>query len=67
MKKKLKRKTFDKAIDDAFLDYVNGGETYLCEYSAFHAEETPNRNPEQIPQGIWSRLIYKHINKIFYN
>jgi hypothetical protein len=64
---KLRRKTFDKAIDDAFADYLNGAESYLGDYPVFVPSDTPNRNPKQVPQGVWCRLIYKHINKIHYN
>jgi hypothetical protein len=67
MKKKLKRKTFDEVIESAFQDYLNGGYADSLEFSGFRPGDAPNRNPKQIPLGLWLNLIYRHINKLNYN
>ena len=68
--KELKRKSFDKAIGDAYADYLFCEGIHAQFYAAggeFHPSDTPNRNPDQVPNGTWRRLLYKHINKHFYN
>lgn len=29
--------------------------------------KAPNRNPKQVPDGMWNRLLHKHIQKFHYN
>ena len=68
--KELKRKSFGEAISDAYADYIFGEGLHSKYYQGggeFHPTDTPNRNPKQVPNGTWHRLIYKHINKHHYN
>lgn len=67
---KLERKTFDRLISEAYLDYLFC-EGFHAEYYAmggeFSATDTPNRNMKQVPAGLWQRLLSRHINKNYYN
>lgn len=65
-KPRIPRKTFDKVIAEARADFYND-EAYLNPEMSFHVSETPNRNPEQVVNGLWYRLLYKHVNKIYYS
>ena len=65
MRRKLKRKTFDEVIERN--DFLKSEESYLNNAYSFHPAETPNRNPDQVPTGTWCRLIFKHLNKEYYN
>jgi|GEM_PF-4644462 len=69
-KNKLKRKSFDDAIHQAYVDFLFCEGIHAQYYAAggeFHQTDTPNRNPELVPNGIWRRLIFKHINRYYYN
>lgn len=65
----LKRKTFDDVINDAYLDFLFNVEKDAPSvmFGDFLPMETPNRNPVQVPDGLWILLIQKHIKKHFYN
>ena len=66
----LRRKTFDSAISDAFADYLFCEGVHAQYYAMggeFCPSDTPGRNEEQVPNGLWRRLISKHLNKHFYN
>lgn len=67
---KLEKRTFDQLINDAFLDYLFGigvNAVLFENGGAFHPTDTPNRNPKQVPEGTWRRLITIHLNKHLYN
>jgi len=68
--KKLKRMSFDEAIDRAYFDYLFCQGMYVEYYAAggeFRPTDTPNRNACQVPNGTWCGLLYKHITKHYYN
>jgi hypothetical protein len=54
--------TFDDLITEAFIDYLN-----IEGIPEFHPTETPNRNPIQVPEGVWRILIAKHLSPHSYN
>ena len=66
----LKRVTFERLISDAYLDYLFC-EGINAEYYALGGEfcptDTPNRNDKQVPNGIWRRVLSRHLNKKNYN
>lgn len=66
----LKRKTFNEIMTDANLDYLydklENPEKYPPS-DEFCPTYTPNRNPHQVPNGTWVRLLFKHLHKHFYN
>ena len=69
-KREIKRRTFDDVIERAYFDYLfceGIHAKYYLSGGEFHPTDTPNRNPNQVPNGMWRRLIFKHINKHFYN
>jgi len=67
MQPDLKRKKFDDLFNEAFTDYLN------CEFDSsegdpeFYLLDTPNRNPAQIQNAIWRRLIARHLLPHIYN
>jgi len=70
MSKQLKRLSFDEAIDRAHFDYLfcqGPNAQYYAAGGEFHPTDTPNRNLTQVPNGTWRRILFKHINKHFYN
>lgn len=69
-KKKLSKKTFDKIIEQAYFDYLFCRGEHAAYYAAggkFHPINALNRNPEQVSENLWCRLINKHLNKHYYN
>lgn len=67
---RLKRKTYDDVIEDAYWDYVfdYGVHGIECNHKGeFLPSSTPNRNPEQVADVLWQNLLYKHLHKHFYN
>ena len=68
--RKLKRRTFNGIMTDANLEYLNDRLENPEKYPPGHQfcpTETPNRNPLQVPNGTWLRLLHKHLYKHFYN
>lgn len=66
----LRRRNFDDVITEAYLDFLfdRGVEELVPAFRGeFIPVDTPNRNPMQVPDGLWCRLIYKHVTKHFYN
>jgi hypothetical protein len=57
MQPKLSRKTFDDLISEAFINYLN-----TEGMSEFLPLDAPNRNPMQVPEGVWRILIAKHLS-----
>jgi hypothetical protein len=66
MNKKLKRKSFDEVIWKAYEGFLNGNEYLLNPHCEFHPMDTPKRS-SKTHHTIWRMLIFKHINKIYYN
>ncbi len=68
--RKLKRKKFNEVISEAYKNYLNDIKEHPKRYSQFdrfYPDSTPNRNPEQVPNGTWRRLIFKYLNNHFDN
>lgn len=68
--RRLKRKKFNDLMTEANLDYLYDRKMHPRKYvpgSEFEPMTTPNRNPEQVPDGTWRRLLHKHLNNHFYN
>ena len=68
-KKKLQRVSFDYHIGWSFIDFLNkegnsinteNGKR-LSDGVEFKWIDSPNRNPEQVPNGLWRRLLYRHL------
>lgn len=69
-KPELGRRKFEDIITDSLMDYLfdkGMPENFPSSQGEFMPIDTPNRNPEQVPDGLWGRLLYKHLNKHFYN
>lgn len=69
-RRKLKRKKFNDLITEANLDYIFDKKMNPLRYplgDEFNPLTTPNRNPEQVPDGTWVRLLFKHLHAHFYN
>lgn len=71
--KKLYRMDFESYIHKCFIKYLE--ENKEPKKKEFEMQEgsniiwftAPNRNPEQVPNGIWNRLLSRHLNKHNYN
>ena len=67
---KLERKKFNEVISEAYTNYLNDVKkrpNRYSRYDKFHPAVTPNRNPEQVPNGTWHRLLYKYLHDYFNN
>ena len=58
-KRKLKRVDFDDYIWDCYVEYRDKNQDYQDPY---FAEITRNRNPEQVPEILWQKLLFAHLN-----
>lgn len=68
--RKLERKKYNTLIREANLDYIYDKKAHPEKYpegDVFCPTNTPNRNPKQVPNGTWLRLLFKHLHKHFYN
>lgn len=64
----LERENFDEYFWKCFYDFVDRNGPYADRIgNFFHAKQAINRNPEQVPDKMWGRLITNHINKFNYN
>jgi hypothetical protein len=61
--RKLKRKTFDELINQAFDDFLASRplEDTLKPFE-YCPSVTPNRNPRQVPDVLWKELIHRHMS-----
>lgn len=69
-KPRLKRITYDQLFDEAYRDFLFLHEKYMGPSAGggdFHIADIPNRNPVQIPDGTWQKLLSRHEHKYFYN
>lgn len=67
---KLRRKTFDQLIEEAYQDYLFDEGIYKIpgnKQDEFNPADVLNRNLEQVPWGIWRMLLFRHLHKHFYN
>jgi hypothetical protein len=67
---KLKSRTFPEILTEANLQYLNDRIEHPEKYlkgDEFCPMNTANRNPEQVPNGTWVKLLHKHIQHFFYN
>ena len=74
-KKMLKRIDFDKYIWKCFTEFLDKEENHietvfgkrLKDGVEFLWDDSKNRNPTQVPNDTWRRLLYKHIQRFHYN
>jgi hypothetical protein len=66
----MEHMTFDEWIGRGYWEYLYSDspeqefmrmEGPFCPYNTF------NRNPDQVPHGIWFRLLFTHVTKNNYN
>lgn len=68
--RKLKRKEFNSLMTEANLDYLFDRKMNPRKYAKadeFNPMTTPNRNPEQVPNGLWLILLYNHLHNYINN
>ena len=74
-KRKLKRISFDYHIWKSFIAFLNKEEKSANKKNGkgssddfeFRWMDSSNRNPEQVPDGLWRRLLHKHLKDFNHN
>lgn len=63
----MKHKKFDSYIWQCFFRFLNKEGKYKnYKNDTFYAYDAENRNPEQVPELLWQKLIQRHV-KTFNN
>jgi hypothetical protein len=67
MQPELKRKKFGDLFTEAFAEYLSYEFDSSEGEPEFYLFDTPNRNPTQVQDAMWRRLIAKHLLSHIYN